>query len=337
MPVLGQRAAARRGADRRLRPRRCSRRWAARPAGGCSPCMRSLGREPFTPRRTRPARGVRRPGLGRARARPRPAARAPCCRCRPTATASPATCTTTSSSGSSPPALSLDRISRSLEPDDPDVAARLVAQRRRAATAPSPEIRTSIFELHEAEDASPAAVRRPAGRGGPVGHRRARRATATCGSGTSVDDLPPTSCSTSSRWSGSWSPTSCGTPRASRLTVAVDRRRRGDASWSPTTAAGSRRSRCAAAWPTWPTAPSAGADGCRRRPADSGTEVSWSVPAPRPLSRGRSVSRPPVAQLAWRGSPPASAAPARAWPAGGWCSSSPSSPPAPCARRSAGW
>jgi signal transduction histidine kinase len=56
-------------------------------------------------------------------------------------------------------ALSLDRLSRSLDSDHPDAAGRLSRSVDELHDTIS-RIRTSIFELHEAEDASPAAVRR---------------------------------------------------------------------------------------------------------------------------------------------------------------------------------
>jgi signal transduction histidine kinase len=56
-------------------------------------------------------------------------------------------------------ALSLDRIGRSLEASAPDVATR-IAQRVDELDETIDRIRTAIFELHAAEDASPAAVRR---------------------------------------------------------------------------------------------------------------------------------------------------------------------------------
>jgi signal transduction histidine kinase len=56
-------------------------------------------------------------------------------------------------------ALSLDRLGRSLEDDRPDVAAGL-SQRVDDLHGTIARIRTSIFELHEAEDASAAALRR---------------------------------------------------------------------------------------------------------------------------------------------------------------------------------
>jgi signal transduction histidine kinase len=56
-------------------------------------------------------------------------------------------------------ALSLDRLGRSLETDRPDVAGRL-SRSVDDLHGTIARIRTSIFELHEAEDASAAAVRR---------------------------------------------------------------------------------------------------------------------------------------------------------------------------------
>jgi signal transduction histidine kinase len=56
-------------------------------------------------------------------------------------------------------ALSLDRIGRSLEGEAPEAAAR-IAERVDELDGTIDRIRTAIFELHEAEDASPAAVRR---------------------------------------------------------------------------------------------------------------------------------------------------------------------------------
>jgi signal transduction histidine kinase len=56
-------------------------------------------------------------------------------------------------------ALSLDRLGRSLETDDPETAGRLSRSVDELHDTIA-RIRTSIFELHEAEDASPAAVRR---------------------------------------------------------------------------------------------------------------------------------------------------------------------------------
>ncbi|TFV54599.1 GAF domain-containing protein [Geodermatophilus sp. DF01-2] len=54
--------------------------------------------------------------------------------------------------------LALDRISRSLEEDHPEAAARL-AERVDELDGTIARIRSSIFELHEADDASPDAVR----------------------------------------------------------------------------------------------------------------------------------------------------------------------------------
>ena len=77
-----------------------------------------------------------------------------------------------------------------------------------------------------------------------------------------VDELPPRARARPRRGgAGAGRRTWCGTPSASRVTVAVTVERRGVASWSPTTAAGCRRSPCAAAWRTSPTAPSGGAGG----------------------------------------------------------------------------
>jgi len=56
-------------------------------------------------------------------------------------------------------ALSLDRLSRSLEPDHPEAAGRLSRSVDELHGTIS-RIRTSIFELHEAEDVSSVAVRR---------------------------------------------------------------------------------------------------------------------------------------------------------------------------------
>jgi signal transduction histidine kinase len=56
-------------------------------------------------------------------------------------------------------ALSLDRLGRSIDGADPDVAARL-SRTVDDLHGTIARIRTSIFELNEAEDASPAAVRR---------------------------------------------------------------------------------------------------------------------------------------------------------------------------------
>jgi signal transduction histidine kinase len=58
--------------------------------------------------------------------------------------------------------LALDRISRSLEATSPEVATR-IAQRVDELDGTIARIRTAIFELQEAEDASPVAVRRRIG------------------------------------------------------------------------------------------------------------------------------------------------------------------------------
>jgi signal transduction histidine kinase len=58
--------------------------------------------------------------------------------------------------------LALDRISRSLEATTPDVAAR-ISERVDELDGTIARIRSSIFELQEAEDASPVAVRRRIG------------------------------------------------------------------------------------------------------------------------------------------------------------------------------
>jgi signal transduction histidine kinase len=58
--------------------------------------------------------------------------------------------------------LALDRISRSLEEGSPEVAAR-IGERVDELDGTIARIRSSIFELQEAEDASPVAVRRRIG------------------------------------------------------------------------------------------------------------------------------------------------------------------------------
>ena len=58
--------------------------------------------------------------------------------------------------------LALDRISRSLQEEHPDVSAR-ISERVDELDGTIARIRSSIFELQEAEDASPVAVRRRIG------------------------------------------------------------------------------------------------------------------------------------------------------------------------------
>ena len=228
-----------------------------RPGGGCSWCCGPPGanRSPSTsstcwrpsPRRPPSSSSWPVPSSGNGGSR-----------CRPTGTASPATCTTTSSSGSSPPALSLDRLSRSLEADHPgrgrppvsaastSWTARSPGSGRRSSSCTRPtdlpwrcgaqlaevvrsvteghELRPDLRIRHERRGPAPGSRARPR-RGGPgAGHERGPAR------------------------------------RRHRLTVTVDVTDEVEA-WSPTTAAGCRRSPCAAAWPTWPTAPSGGAGG----------------------------------------------------------------------------
>ena len=101
--------------------------------------------------------------------------------------------------------LALDRISRSLAGGAPGGWPRASANGSTSSTAPSPRIRSSIFELQQAEDASPVAVRRRIGRGRPVGDRgrttlRADAADPRRGRGPAA----ASSCRTSSPWCGSW-------------------------------------------------------------------------------------------------------------------------------------
>src|SRR4029453_6509906 len=56
-------------------------------------------------------------------------------------------------------ALSLDRLSRSMEPEQPDSAA-VLSRSVHDLHGTIARIRTAIFELHESEDVSPAAVRK---------------------------------------------------------------------------------------------------------------------------------------------------------------------------------
>ena len=173
-------------------PAHARRRWAARPTGACSRSCGAAGREPVRARRPRPAR--RRSPPRRRSSWSWPAAQQRERRLQVQADRDRiardlhdhvvqrifAT------------ALSLDRLSRvaggRARPRRPR---RLSAQRRRAATAPSPEIRTSIFELHAGRGRlRRAAVRRRLAevvRSVTEGHDAA---PATSGSHGAVDDLP---------------------------------------------------------------------------------------------------------------------------------------------------
>ena len=98
-------------------------------------------------------------------------------------------------------ALSLDRLSRSLETEHPEAAERLVPQRRRAGRHDG-RIRASIFELHQEEDPSPP----PCAASSPRSSARSPRATTSSRDlrfRGAVDDLPRSSSSTSWRWCGS--------------------------------------------------------------------------------------------------------------------------------------
>ena len=228
-------------------------------------------------------------------------------------------------------ALSLDRLSRALQPEHPEAAERL-GRSVDDLDATMAEIRSAIFELHQEDGPEPATIRsqlaevvRHATEGhalprdvrfrGPVDelprelvpdlvavvrelvtnvvrHADASRVTVTVGCADSV--------------SVAVADDGTGLPEVtvrSGLTNLADRaERRGG---TLTTFAG-----------------------------PSGTQICWAVPRP---GRLRSLSPPGRPAAPWRGSPPACAVRARAWPAGGSCSSSPSSPPGPSACRSAGW
>ena len=264
--------------------------------------MRAAGRGAVLRRRPRPAVGVRGAGLRRAGAGPRPAARAP-----------PA--------GADRPRPDRPRPARPRRPADlrhravagpaqPLAGGTTSPRRRRASTrsvdeldGTMAEIRAAIFELQQRTAGRPGGGPRAARRRRPAGHRGPRPAAATCGSAAPVDELPrrprarPASPSCAN-----WSPTSCGTPGAARVTV-LGRRRDADVvrRRHRRRRAGCPPSPCAAAWPTSPTAPSGGAGGSPRRPAPSGTEVRWTVPRGRgPLTGAQSPvrSRSSVARIA---------------------------------------